>query len=112
MRRIQKVSYKFNEDLIATDGIDKNEFEKTIKETFAKYGLTKRTKAGNYIAPDREKDYYFNFGKALLDLGEYKWVTTYLSELYWYVDGVKEDVLKSMRQIEKYGIEQAVRMGV
>lgn len=74
-------------------------------------GLTKITKTGNFIAPDNEKDYYFNFGKALLDLSKYKWVTTYLSELYWYVDGIKEDVLKSMRQIEKYGLEKAVRMG-
>lgn len=95
--QMQKVSYKYDEERIKADGVDINKFENDIKETFAKYGLTKRTKTGNYIAPDRENDYYFNFGDALLDLSKYKWVTTYLKELYWHVDGIKEDILIQLK---------------
>lgn len=44
MKKTQKVSYKFNEELISSDGVDINEFEKNIKETFAKYRINKNNK--------------------------------------------------------------------
>ena len=91
-----KLEVMFDEEKIKSEGkyTISQIFEKW-DELFYKNNINKKDELGNFIGDDNEN--FEDFARIIIAIKDIDWFRNYAKECYWWIDGVIEDVLLSIK---------------